>query len=281
MYGAALYRLRPEDFGEIRHADGISPAWPVSYDELRAVVHQGRVAVPGARRRTAPIRPRAAGRGSTRGRRSRTSRGSSRSPTALEAGRLPPVPRAVRDPARTRRDRPASHCIRCATCDGYPCLVHAKADADVIAVRPLLGLPNVTLLTGAEVVRLETDPAGRTVTGVVVDRGGWGARERDGKEETSTTATSSCSRPGAANTAKILLRSAVRRLPVRPGERIGPGRAQLHVPQQQGRGGAGQGAQRHGLPEDPRDQRLLPRRRRPASGRSATSRCSASPTRRR
>ena len=31
LYGAALYRLRPEDFGEIRHVDGVSPAWPVDY----------------------------------------------------------------------------------------------------------------------------------------------------------------------------------------------------------------------------------------------------------
>ena len=34
MYGAALYRLRKEDFGELQHHDGISPAWPISYDEL-------------------------------------------------------------------------------------------------------------------------------------------------------------------------------------------------------------------------------------------------------
>src|SRR4029453_19306807 len=34
LYGAALYRLRREDFGELRHHDGISPAWPVSYDEI-------------------------------------------------------------------------------------------------------------------------------------------------------------------------------------------------------------------------------------------------------
>src|ERR1700755_1829529 len=34
MYGAALYRLRAEDFGELRHHDGISPAWPVGYDEF-------------------------------------------------------------------------------------------------------------------------------------------------------------------------------------------------------------------------------------------------------
>src|SRR5262249_18009669 len=34
MYGAALYRLRKEDFGELKHHDGISPAWPISYQEL-------------------------------------------------------------------------------------------------------------------------------------------------------------------------------------------------------------------------------------------------------
>ena len=34
FYGAALYRLRREDFGELRHHDGISPAWPITYDEL-------------------------------------------------------------------------------------------------------------------------------------------------------------------------------------------------------------------------------------------------------
>jgi len=34
LYGAALYRLRKEDFGELRHHGGISPAWPISYDEL-------------------------------------------------------------------------------------------------------------------------------------------------------------------------------------------------------------------------------------------------------
>ncbi len=34
LYGAALYRLRKEDFGELKHHDGISPAWPVSYDQM-------------------------------------------------------------------------------------------------------------------------------------------------------------------------------------------------------------------------------------------------------
>src|SRR4051812_12170199 len=30
VYGGALFRLRPQDFEEIVHADGLSPAWPVS-----------------------------------------------------------------------------------------------------------------------------------------------------------------------------------------------------------------------------------------------------------
>jgi len=32
VYGAALFRLREKDFGELRHVDGISPAWPLGYD---------------------------------------------------------------------------------------------------------------------------------------------------------------------------------------------------------------------------------------------------------
>ncbi len=54
-------------------------------------------------------------------------------------------------------------CIKCKTCGGYPCLVRAKCDARTLAIEPLLGLPNVTLLTGRKAMRLETDAAGRTV----------------------------------------------------------------------------------------------------------------------
>src|SRR6185437_13062928 len=96
-------------------------------------------------------------------------------------------------------DRPRSACIRCTWCDGYPCLVHAKSDAEVIAVRPVLGRDNVTLVTGAEVMRLETDGAGRTITGVAVNRGG----ER---EVYTGDIVALCA--GAANSAKILLNSA-------------------------------------------------------------------------
>src|SRR5206468_4841159 len=71
--------------------------------------------------------------------------------------------------------REKSACIRCTWCDGYPCMVHAKADAETIAIRPLFMAPNVTLLVGAEVTKLETDASGRAVNSVVVSRNG--ARE--------------------------------------------------------------------------------------------------------
>ena len=60
-----------------------------------------------------------------------------------------------------------SACIRCDRVDGFPCLVGAKSDAQVICVDPALEHENVELVTNAHVQRLETDPTGRTVTGVV------------------------------------------------------------------------------------------------------------------
>jgi choline dehydrogenase-like flavoprotein len=89
--------------------------------------------------------------------------------------------------------------VRCANCDGFPCPVHAKADAEVMGVRPALEHPNVTLLTNAHAIRLETNEAGTAVTGVVL--------ERDGATEIveGDLVVVAC---GAANTAKLLLLSA-------------------------------------------------------------------------
>ena len=36
FFGAALFRLREVDFGEIRHEGGVSPAWPISYKDLES-----------------------------------------------------------------------------------------------------------------------------------------------------------------------------------------------------------------------------------------------------
>jgi choline dehydrogenase-like flavoprotein len=197
MYGAALYRLRPQDFGEIRHADGRSPAWPLDYDDFehwysRAEwlyqVHGNEGEDPTEGWRSQPYPWPAVSHEPRIARLHEDLAAAGYRPFHAPAG-------VLLDEAH----RPRSTCIRCATCDGYPCLVHAKADAEVLAVRPILDLPTVTLLTGAEVTRLETDPSGLRVTGVVVTREG--ATERYAADVVVLSA-------GAANSAKVLLRSA-------------------------------------------------------------------------
>jgi len=197
LYGAALYRLRPADFGEIKHVDGISPAWPLSYDDFEPwysaaerlyQVHGNAGEDPTEGHRSAPYPWPAV---------SHEPRIQQVSDDLAKGGYHPfHAPCGI---MLEEADRPRSTCIRCAWCDGYPCLVHAKSDAEAIAVRPLLGRPNVTLLTGAEVTKLETDGSGRTVTGVVVSR--------DGGREVYTGDIVAVS-AGAANSARLLLNSA-------------------------------------------------------------------------
>ena len=89
----------------------------------RAVLHAGRAALPGARRARRGSDRAAGERAVPASRRSRTSRGSSSSRTQLEARRLPPVPRAVRDHARRGRTcRTAPACAaRTATASRASC----------------------------------------------------------------------------------------------------------------------------------------------------------------
>jgi len=74
----------------------------------------------------------------------------------------------------------------------------------VLAVRPALEYPNVTLLRNAKAVALHTNPSGNAVTEVAVDR--------DGERETYSAdiVVVSC---GAANSAQLLLASATERHP--------------------------------------------------------------------
>ena len=197
LYGAALYRLREEDFGELRHHDGISPAWPIDYAEMEPYytlaeqlyeVHGARGEDPTEPPSSAPYPFPAV---------SHEPRIQQLSDDLEAAGQHPfHAPCGVR---LVESDMPHSHCVRCATCDGFPCLVHAKSDAEVLGVRPALEHPNVTLMTNAEAVRLETNAGGTAVTGVVVDH--------DGERETFTAdlVVVSC---GAANSARLLLASA-------------------------------------------------------------------------
>ncbi|HEY1591145.1 MAG TPA: GMC family oxidoreductase [Solirubrobacteraceae bacterium] len=196
-YGAALYRLRQEDFGELRHHGGVSPAWPISYDEMEPYYTQAEqlYQVHGARGED-PTEPPATG-GYPFPAVSHEPRIQQLSDEMEKAGLHP-----FHAPCGVMLDEsnmPYSACVRCEDCDGFPCLVHAKSDAEVIAVRPALEHPNVTLMTGAEAVRLETNEAGTAVTGVVVNH--------DGEQETfeGELVVVSC---GAANSARLLLASA-------------------------------------------------------------------------
>ena len=202
MYGAALYRLRAEDFGELRHHDGISPAWPISYDVLEPYytqaeqlyqVHGARGEDPTEAPASAPYPFPAV---------SHEPRIQQLSDDLAAAGHQPfHAPCGV---MLNEADMAYSNCVRCPTCDGFPCLVHAKSDAEVLAVRPALEHDNVTLLTNARAMALHTNPSGRAVTEVAVDR--------DGERETYTAdiVVVSC---GAANSAQLLLSSATERHP--------------------------------------------------------------------
>jgi choline dehydrogenase-like flavoprotein len=197
LYGAALYRFRKEDFGELRHHGGISPAWPISYEEMEPyyTTAEELYQVHGARGED-PTEPPAS------------------APYPFPAVSHEPRIEALSDAFATlglhpfhapcgvmlnEPNMPYSACVRCSTCDGFPCLVHAKSDAEVLGVRPALEHENVTLLTNVTALALTTNPDGTVVTEVVV--------ERDGARETYSAdiVVVSC---GAANTAKLLLASA-------------------------------------------------------------------------
>ncbi|WP_405671254.1 GMC oxidoreductase [Streptomyces sp. NBC_01530] len=202
FYGAALFRLRPEDFGELRHHDGISPAWPIRYEDLEPYYTQAEHLY------------------LVHGRHGEDPTGG---PTSAQYA-YPPVEHEARiqqlsddlgkaglhpfhlpigvnltqdEHGRATHD---SACIRCDRVDGFPCLVGAKSDAQVICVDPALEYDNVTMVTDANVRRLETDPTGRTVTRVVAELRN-GATETFGADIVVVAA-------GAVNSAVLLLRSA-------------------------------------------------------------------------
>ena len=202
FYGAALFRLRREDFGVLRHHGGASPAWPISYDELEPYyteaehlyqVHGTRGEDPTEPPASAPYKYPSV---------SHEPRIQQLSEDFTRLGLHPfHTPLGI---MLDERNRPRSRCIRCGTCDGHPCLVNAKSDAHIVCIEPALDHPNVTLLTNAYVTRLETSASGHEVARVMVKRG-------DQSESYSADiVVSSC---GAINSAALLLRSASDRHP--------------------------------------------------------------------
>ena len=202
VYGAALFRLRERDFGEVIHQHGVSPAWPLGYSDFEAFYTEAETlfAVHGHRGED-PLEPPA----------------SSPYPyppvshepriaalsESLRADGLHPfhLPLGIRLDERGGKPTPTSICIRCDAFDGFPCLLNGKADAQVMCVDPTLAAhTNVQLLIGAYVTRLETDAAGRTVTGVHLIR--------NGEQEERHTADIVVVACGALSSALLLLRSA-------------------------------------------------------------------------
>lgn len=193
VYGAALVRLRREDFAPVEHAEGISPGWPITYEELEPyyclaeqlyLVHGSSGEDPTEPPRSCPYP-------------------------------YPPVPHepVVAELAAQLRQaglhpsalplgidlRLNGRCLRCSTCDGFPCRVHAKADADVRAVRPALQFPTVELRPRTVARRLLTDANGRRIRAVEVESGG---------EVFEILAEQFVVAAGAVHSAALLLRSA-------------------------------------------------------------------------
>ena len=201
VYGAALFRMRERDFGEVQHKDGVSPAWPLSYGEFEPYYAEAeKLFHVHGQRGEDPNEP--------------PSSGPFPYPPVSHEPRIQALSERLRDQGlhpfhlplgilldeKNGKPTPSSICIRCDAFDGFPCLLNGKADAQVLCVDPALKAhPNLTLLTGAYVSRLETDASGTSVNAVQVTR--------DGREETYSAdlVVVAC---GALSSALLLLRSA-------------------------------------------------------------------------
>lgn len=201
VYGAAMFRLRERDFDEIGHEDGISPAWPLKYEDFEPYYAEGErlFAVHGKAGEdpTEPLRRQDFPYPAV----SHEPRIAALSETLASHGLQPfHLPLGIKLDEKDGKPTPTSICIKCDAFDGFPCLLNGKADAQVMCVDPMLAAhENVTLRTWAYVHKLLTDDSGRTVTGVEV--------QSDGVTEilSADIVVVAC---GALSSALLLLRSA-------------------------------------------------------------------------
>ncbi|WP_371095003.1 GMC oxidoreductase [Streptomyces sanglieri] len=192
MYGATLPRFREHDFDDVEHPDGLSPAWPLTYADIERHyaqaesiywVHGLKGEDPTDPWRSADFPHPPVPHDSTVDEYVGNLRAQGLSPfslpTAIDYG-------------------PGGKCLWCATCDAFPCMVDAKGDADVAAIRPALKSPTIRLLTRTEVRRLDTNGSGKEVVAAEAVHNGSPVR---------ITAKRFVIAAGAANTAALLLRS--------------------------------------------------------------------------
>jgi len=198
FYGTAMFRFRERDFEEVVHTEGVSPAWPIRYQELETWYGQAERLF--GVRGEAGLDP------------SEPPRSSAYGHPAIPhepvidaiAGKLRaqglkpfPMPSAV-------DFGPQGTCQRCTNCDAFPCKIDAKGDAEIKLIEPARKSSNISLMSNALVEKLETDESGRTVVAALVNVNG--VRQR-------ITAGTFVVSAGAINSAALLLRSANRRNP--------------------------------------------------------------------
>jgi len=197
VYGAALFRLRERDFETVQHAGGVSPEWPLKYADLEPFyaraeklfdVHGEMGIDPTEPHRTDNFPYTKISNEPRIQEVSDQLKGLGLRPFAIPMG----IKLNESDPLN-------SPCIRCNTCDGFPCMIHAKADSDINAIRPVMNQSNITLLTEAKVEKLITDAEGTKIIGV----------ETSVKNESIVfSASIIILAAGAVNSAAILLKSA-------------------------------------------------------------------------
>ena len=193
VYGASLPRFRERDFTAVEHREGTSPAWPFDYSDLEPYYGQAeqmyRVHGTTGEDPTEPWRS-----------------------TPFPYPAVPHERYVAQLAARLREHgvspsanamgvdlRAGGTCIRCATCDGFPCQVGAKSEAETCGIDPAMATGNLRLLTGVRVRRIVTDRAGRRVDHLV-------AQDRDGL--VTVTGGKFVLAAGAVNSAALLLASA-------------------------------------------------------------------------
>ena len=193
FWGSVLYRLRREDFGELQHLGGISPAWPIKYETLEPYYDRAeRLYSVHGEDGPDPTEP---------------PREPFPHPPIAHQGRIAIIVERLQElglnpsslPLGLRRPGEPDGCILCNTCNSFPCKLRAKSDADVCAVSPAIERDAVTLWTNAYAERLITNGRGDKVVAADVLRGGQPVRVE------APLFVVSC---GAVNSAALLLRSA-------------------------------------------------------------------------
>ncbi|WP_428688320.1 FAD-dependent oxidoreductase [Roseibium sp.] len=193
LYGAVLIRYREKDFDELQHYDGVSPAWPFSYEELAPWYD--------AAERLYQVR------------------GDAGSDISEPQHSGPyPFPPVLDEPAiKTARQRLEAAGVRPFSLplgvdidrwlaagktgwDGYPDLRCGKMDAETCGLAAALAHDNVSLITGAKVTSLKAEPETGRISEIVY--------EKDGVEmRMKAKIVALCA--GAVQSAALLLKSGI------------------------------------------------------------------------